>query len=117
MGDRSQLVQLMLNLIGNGIKYRGADPPQIQVSAEHRGNEWKFAVQDNGIGIAPRHFERIFEIFKRLHDQREYPGSGIGLAVCRRVVHRHGGRVWVESGSGSGSVFYFTIPEKRANVP
>jgi PAS domain S-box-containing protein len=117
MGDRSQLVQLMLNLIGNGLKYRGADPPRVHVSAKHEGNEWTFAVRDNGIGIAPRHHERIFEIFKRLHDQKEYPGTGIGLAVCRRVVHRHGGRIWVESEPGHGSVFHFTIAEGTVNVP
>lgn len=110
-GDRSQLVQLMLNLIGNGFKYRGADSPRVHVSVERTDSEWTFAVRDNGIGIAPRHHERIFEIFKRLHNQREYPGTGIGLAVCRRVVHRHGGRIWVESDAGRGSVFYFTISQ------
>jgi PAS domain S-box-containing protein len=109
-GDRSQLVQLMLNLVGNAIKYRSAAPPRIHVSAELTGQEWTFAVSDNGIGIAPRHHERIFEMFKRLHDQREFPGTGIGLAICRRIVHRHGGRIWVDSDTGKGSVFYFTIP-------
>lgn len=110
-GDRSQLVQLLLNLIGNALKYRGADPPRVHVSAERKDGEWQFAVRDNGIGIAARHSEQIFEIFKRLQGQREYPGSGIGLAVCRRVVHRHRGRIWVESEVGRGSVFYFTIFE------
>jgi len=117
MGDRSQLVQLMLNLIGNGLKYHGADLPRIHVSAERKDNGWTFAVRDNGIGIAPRHHERIFGIFKRLHDQREYPGTGIGLAVCRRVVHHHGGRIWVESDGCSGSIFYFAIAEGTVNAP
>jgi PAS domain S-box-containing protein len=111
MGDQSQLVQLMQNLIGNGLKYHGAKSPHVHVSAEHNGNEWTFSVRDNGIGIDPKYYERIFEIFKRLHDQKEYPGTGIGLAVCRRVVARHGGRIWLESEAGHGSVFHFTLPE------
>jgi PAS domain S-box-containing protein len=115
LGERTQLVQLLLNLIGNAIKYRGKEPLSIHISAEKKGNEWIFAVRDNGIGIAPKHHQRIFEIFQRLHDAKEYPGTGIGLAVCRRVVHRHGGRIWVESESGRGSVFYFTIPEGAVN--
>jgi two-component system, chemotaxis family, sensor kinase Cph1 len=110
MGDRSQLVQLMQNLIGNGLKYHGDKPPYIQVSAQANENEWIFSVRDNGIGIEPKFHERIFEIFKRLHNQSEYPGTGIGLAVCRRVVHRHGGRLWLESEAGQGSVFHFTLP-------
>ena len=111
MGERSQLVQLMQNLIGNSLKYRGADPPLVHVSAQLAGNEWVFSVRDNGIGISPKYHERIFEIFQRLHNDHQYPGSGIGLAVCRRVVHRHGGRIWVESEPDRGSVFSFTIPE------
>ena len=86
MGDRSQLVQLMQNLIGNGLTYHGDKPPHVHVSAERNGSEWNFSVRDNGIGIDAKYYERIFEIFKRLHDQKEYPGTGIGLAVCRRVV-------------------------------
>ncbi len=113
LGDSSQLVHLMLNLIGNGLKYRGVDAPSIHVTAERIGHEWQFAVRDNGIGIALHHQERIFEIFQRLHEQRAYPGTGIGLAICRRVIHRHGGKIWVESEPGQGSVFYFTIPERR----
>jgi PAS domain S-box-containing protein len=111
MGDRSQLVQLMQNLIGNGLKYHGDKAPNVHVSAKGDGNEWTFSVRDNGIGIDPKYYDRIFEIFKRLHDQTEYPGTGIGLAVCRRVVTRHGGRIWLESEAGHGSTFHFTIPE------
>lgn len=110
MGDRSQLVQLLQNLIGNALKYRSAAPPSIHVSASPGAKEWTFAVRDNGIGIASRYHERIFEIFRRLHNQSEYPGTGIGLAVCRRVVYRHYGRIWLESEPGHGSTFYFTIP-------
>jgi light-regulated signal transduction histidine kinase (bacteriophytochrome) len=112
MGDDSQLVQLMQNLIGNGLKYHGDKSPLVQVSAERNGNEWTISVRDNGIGIAPKYYERIFEIFKRLHDQKEYPGTGIGLAICRRVVSRHGGRIWLESEVGHGSVFRFTLSER-----
>ena len=111
-GDRSQLVQLMLNLLGNAIKYRGTEPPRVHVSAEPEGLGWRFAVKDNGIGIAPKHQQQIFEIFKRLHAAKEYSGTGIGLAVCRRVVTRHGGRIWVESEPGHGSTFSFTLEKE-----
>jgi signal transduction histidine kinase len=117
IGERPQLVRLMLNLIENGLKYHGQEPPRVHVSAKLGGNEWDFSVRDNGIGIAPKHHERIFKIFRRLHNQQEYPGTGIGLAVCRRVVQRHGGRIWVESEADHGSVFHFTIPEKRIDPP
>ncbi|MFZ0310478.1 MAG: PAS domain S-box protein [Candidatus Sulfotelmatobacter sp.] len=116
MGDRSQLVQLIQNLIGNGLTYRGDKPPHIHLSAERSGKEWVFSVCDNGIGIDPKHYEQIFEIFKRLHDQKDYPGTGIGLAVCRRVVIRHGGRIWVQSEPGHGSTFFFTIPEGTGQI-
>jgi PAS domain S-box-containing protein len=112
MGDRSQLVQLIQNLIGNGLTYRSDKPPRIHLSAQRCGKEWIFSVRDNGIGIDPKYCEQIFEIFKRLHGQKEYPGTGIGLAVCRRVVSRHGGKIWVKSEPGHGSTFYFTIPER-----
>lgn len=113
-GDRSQLVQLVMNLVGNALKYRGAATPVIHVQAESKGDEWVVSVRDNGIGIAPKHHQQVFEIFKRLHDQKEYPGTGIGLAVCRRVAVRHGGRIWVESAAGEGSVFNFTIPKEAS---
>lgn len=118
MGDRSQLVQLMLNLIGNALKYRNGEP-RIHVSADFSATEghWTFSVRDNGIGIEEKHYDRIFEIFKRLHNQREIPGTGIGLAVCRRVVHRHGGKIWVESAPDNGSTFYFTLPAGMARIP
>jgi len=108
-GDRSQLEQLLLNLLANAIKYRGAEAPRIHVTAQPRKDDWLFEVRDNGIGIAPKHQQQVFEIFKRLHDQKQYPGTGIGLAICRRVVDRHGGKIWVESKLGEGSAFFFTI--------
>ncbi|MES2944670.1 MAG: ATP-binding protein [Pseudomonadota bacterium] len=111
MGDRTQLVQLFLNLLGNGLKYCRGRSPVIHVSSSKNATEWLVSVADNGIGIEARHHERIFEVFKRLHNQNDYPGTGIGLAVCRRVVERHGGSIWVESIPGEGSTFYFTIPE------
>ena len=116
MGNRSLLVQLIQNLIGNGLIYRSDQPPHIHLSAQHRGNEWIFSVRDNGIGIDPKYHEQIFELFKRLHDQQDYPGTGIGLAVCRRAVNRHGGRIWVESEPGHGSTFYFTIPGEKEHT-
>ena len=117
MGDRTQLVQLMANLIGNGLKYHGPEAPRVHVSTERRGDDWCIAVRDNGIGIAAEHQERIFDMFKRLHELGEYPGTGIGLAICRRVVHRHGGTIWVESEEGRGSVFYFTIAQEATDAP
>jgi len=114
-GDRSQLIQLLQNLVGNALKYHGDDLPQVYVTAEQRGSEWILSVRDNGIGIDPKHHKKIFEIFKRLHTQQSRPGTGIGLAVCRRVVHRHGGRIWVTSESGKGSTFSFTIPHAASD--
>lgn len=108
--DGKQLGQLFQNLIGNAIKFRGEEPPRVHVSAELRSNEWRFSVLDNGIGLDPQYAERIFVIFQRLHNREEYPGTGIGLALCKKIVERHGGRIWVESPVGRGAIFYFTLP-------
>ena len=111
-GDRSQLLQLFQNVIGNALKYRGERTPHIRIGAERDGDRWLFHVQDNGIGIAPRHLERVFEIVQRLHDQTRYAGTGVGLAVCRRIVEGHGGRIWVDSEPGVGSTFRFDLPAR-----
>ena len=111
MGDDVQLVRLFQNLIGNALKFtKAAELPQIHVSVERKNGELIFSFRDSGIGIDPKHFDRLFQIFQRLHTREEYPGTGIGLAVCKKIVERHGGRVWVESELGKGTTFYFTVP-------
>lgn len=109
-GDSFQLLQLFQNLIGNAIKYRSSEAPMVRVSASRQGDSWVFSVQDNGIGIAEQYHPRIFQLFQRLHSEKQYSGTGIGLAICQRIVDRHGGRLWVESEPNRGSTFYFSIP-------
>jgi signal transduction histidine kinase len=108
--DRTQVAQIFQNLIGNAIKFRGKEPPLVSVQAEKADQRWLFTVSDNGIGIAPEYTENIFVVFQRLHARTEYPGNGIGLAICKKIVERYGGKIWVESQAGSGSTFKFTLP-------
>jgi light-regulated signal transduction histidine kinase (bacteriophytochrome) len=110
-GNAGRLAQVFQNLIGNAIKFRRPGvAPAIHVSAVPQGKEWHFAIRDNGIGIDPQYLDRIFVIFQRLHTRAEYPGTGIGLSICKKVVERHGGRIWVESQPGAGATFQFTLP-------
>ncbi len=111
--DEVQVLQLFQNLIGNAIKFRAEHPLRITVTAEDHGSAWCFAVTDNGIGIEPKFAERIFLVFQRLHTREAIEGSGIGLSICKKIVERHGGRIWVESTPGQGATFCFTFPESK----
>jgi PAS domain S-box-containing protein len=114
MGDQTMLTQLFQNLISNAVKFRDPSRPcRVTIGAQKAGDTWEFAVSDNGIGIDPRHFERVFVIFQRLHTRDKFPGTGIGLALCKKIVERHGGRIWVESRAGAGTTFRFTLPGAR----
>jgi signal transduction histidine kinase len=105
------LRQVFQNLLANGLKFhRPGVPPRVQVSAKPDNEMWVFGVEDNGIGIEPQYSERIFSLFQRLHSRAEYPGTGIGLAICKRIVERHGGRIWLESEFGRGTTFWFALP-------
>jgi len=116
VADGGQLVQVFQNLIGNAIKFHGKEPPRIHVSAKDKGTEYQFSVSDNGIGIDPQYFDHLFRIFQRLHTREEYPGSGIGLAICKKIVERHGGHIWIESQVGKGSTVYFTLNKRKKEV-
>jgi light-regulated signal transduction histidine kinase (bacteriophytochrome) len=113
LANPTQLLQLFQNLLSNAIKFRTVVPPTVHISAERQEDAWRFAVRDNGMGIEPQYVERIFAIFQRLHTRSRYPGTGIGLALCKKIVERHGGRIWVESALGQGATFFFTLPHVR----
>jgi len=113
MADSTQMIEVFQNLISNAIKFRSKESPQVHVSALKKRNDWVFSVRDNGIGIAPEFFDKLFILFQRLHSRSEYPGTGIGLAVCKKIVERHGGKIWVESEPDKGSTFYFSIPDSK----
>jgi light-regulated signal transduction histidine kinase (bacteriophytochrome) len=114
--DPVQLVQVFQNLLANAIKFRKTGPPEIDIACEDAPEEWRCSVRDNGIGIDPKYADRIFQVFQRLHSRKDYPGTGIGLAICKRIAERHGGRIWVASEPGQGATFHFTIHKNGERI-
>jgi signal transduction histidine kinase len=109
-GDPAQLAQVFENLISNALKFHRGSPPVLELSAERQGDGWVFAVRDNGIGIEPENFARVFKVFQRVNSRQAYPGTGLGLAICKKILEKRGGRIWLDSMLGSGSTFYFSLP-------
>ncbi|HEV8711902.1 MAG TPA: ATP-binding protein [Candidatus Binatia bacterium] len=110
LADSTQLGLLWQKLLSNALKFHGSLSPRVHIAVQQEGDQWRFAVQDNGIGLDPQYADKIFELFQRLHSRRGYPGSGLGLAICKKIVERHGGQIWVESEPGKGATFFFTLP-------
>jgi len=110
MADSIQIEQVFQNLIGNALKFHSDKPPEVHIGADRQNGEWRFRVSDNGLGIEPQYADKIFVVFQRLHKRRDYPGTGVGLAICKKIVERHRGKIWFESEPGKGSTFYFSIP-------
>jgi len=110
-GDATQITLLLQNLVGNSLKFRGPEAPCVKISARAEDGHWLFSIHDNGIGVEPQFQARIFQVFQRMHDRDKYPGSGIGLAIAKKIVERHGGRIWVESEKDKGAIFRFTLPK------
>jgi len=117
VADRTQMVQLFQNLLSNAIKFHGEQPPHIRIAVKDAGHAWRFAIRDNGIGIDPRYHERVFALFQRLHGREDVPGTGIGLALCRKIVERHGGKIGIEGSEGAGSTFHFTLDKEYPDDP
>ncbi|MFX1408664.1 MAG: ATP-binding protein [Promethearchaeota archaeon] len=115
--DKTQFMQLFQNFISNAIKFRRDIPPIIHIGVEEQSNQWQFSIKDNGIGIDSKYFDRLYNIFYRLHTKEEYPGTGIGLPICKKIIQRYDGKIWVESEVGKGTTFYFTIPIKKKEKP
>ena len=113
VGDAGQLTRLLQNLVSNAVKFHGERPPQVHVAARPESGAWVFSVRDNGVGIDPQYHDRLFKMFERLPSATVRPGTGIGLAICKKIIERHGGRIWVESQPGAGATFYFTIPQRQ----
>jgi light-regulated signal transduction histidine kinase (bacteriophytochrome) len=112
IADEVQMVQVMQNLPSNAVKFHSVEPPRVHVSCQDLGKSWLFSVEDNGIGVDPRHIDRLFVLFQRLHSSQRYKGTGIGLAICKKVIERHGGRIWFDSRLDHGTTFYFTVPKE-----